>query len=1111
MLFKGNSSRLELLIEKIHINKENSEVEENIAGSIGTEHGSWGSNTPEQASPAPSSCPTPSSSLSDIADAEIAFTVGITETTPYACKICNKAFARSSLLSKHEQSHTDQLQYGCSYCPRLFKHKRSRDRHIKLHTGDKKYKCVHCQTAFSRSDHLKIHMKTHDNSKPFRCLICNRGYNTAAALTSHQQSHAKQNSEGQQSPGSFKCHHCTESFSRYDLLQIHVSSVHATLGLANQQTTPSNCLQEGANKALMELPKWVCMYCGHDFLTLDEMQQHVNLEHSAIINGNFANNNLINSETSSPLNDKSSPVHETNSSPTYACDSCTMQFDSIEKLRVHENCIHWKPPQALNSNSSVFLKDYNSCLQSAQSINAEIQNSPNSQPIQSHPTDLSRKRRGSDMEISVLPKRETNDVSIQNLAGSSHDTLKKEEWSSYICSICGTQLPNFASFMVHMDIHMSVNATPANVILGGYCPLCGEAYRDQTELNNHIVLHTLSYKPGWCCRVCKKVFNEDLEDLQRHLIENHTCTTYRCCVCEQLFETKTAMLMHLTKKHSSECQHYRCKFCPEQIFHNQISAEMHISQHVPRLFNTSRKSSYGAFSYRSDYNRIERMVKNLQCPYCRQCFKGEYLHQMHMLKEHKDYREAHSSRMTEDCTLEQLSNTRAQQENSSNMLYSNNTSTSDNISRYDRNMTDSFICDICGSTDFSNDTELAAHKKLHHVKTKVGPVSLQCAYCNEHCKSRSDLENHMKNHQINSSKGKHKCNICDEIYTSAITLAEHKLSHCKIVSGNTCTQCKTVLSDDQSFYSHQLQHSAVLSKQNSQISLPANCIICCQTLQTDVEIKLHANFHLQHLIQKEFLCSMCSRIFDTRTGITVQGYEKSSENLQIAICKECMSKCGNNNSSNSPRPKSLKSENADINLYSCIKCPQTFENESDVKKHATTHIVSEGANHECHICRSIFSSSLKLQLHVIEHSFFGTGQFRCYICSSVFTTANGLLSHMLEHGVNSKPYECVTCQMKFFFQTELDNHKYEHVLARSIAQPIIVNNKCESEESSEKIKRELIVKCPYCDVSTSQTYMDVHIRCCSQNPDIKKKQDDKRKHKFLENNNIASCGEDKKT
>lgn len=39
----------------------------------------------------------------------------------------------------------------------------------------------------------------------------------------------------------------------------------------------------------------------------------------------------------------------------------------------------------------------------------------------------------------------------------------------------------------------------------------------------------------------------------------------------------------------------------------------------------------------------------------------------------------------------------------------------------------------------------------------------------------------MKTHsQHGSNVGKHKCNICDEIYQSAISLAEHKLTHCKV-------------------------------------------------------------------------------------------------------------------------------------------------------------------------------------------------------------------------------------------------------------------------------------------------------------------------------------------
>ncbi|XP_049547208.1 zinc finger protein 423 homolog [Anopheles darlingi] len=110
----------------------------------------------------------------------------------YHCQFCDKTFPRLGYLKKHEQSHTEHMPFKCDYCARLFKHKRSRDRHTKLHTGDRRYRCLHCEAAFSRSDHLKIHMKTHDNQKPFQCTICNRGYNTAAALTSHMQNHKKQ-------------------------------------------------------------------------------------------------------------------------------------------------------------------------------------------------------------------------------------------------------------------------------------------------------------------------------------------------------------------------------------------------------------------------------------------------------------------------------------------------------------------------------------------------------------------------------------------------------------------------------------------------------------------------------------------------------------------------------------------------------------------------------------------------------------------------------------------------------------------------------------------------------------------------------------------------------
>ncbi|KAJ2947902.1 hypothetical protein O0L34_g9692 [Tuta absoluta] len=280
MLFKGNSSRLEHLIEKIQANKENHDVtSEDIKealGSVGSTAGSsWPSSTPE---PSPSPASTPTSADAADADADTAFTLGATEHTPYQCQFCDKAFPRLSYLKKHEQTHSDQMPFRCEFCSRLFKHKRSRDRHVKLHTGDRKYRCAHCESAFSRSDHLKIHMKTHDNQKPFQCTVCNRGYNTAAALTSHMQGHKRDRDRDPDRRRALRCLRCGEGFRRPDLLQAHMVSAH---GVDTASLTPPRRLASQPPPTLL-----ACIYCTRDtFTSMEQLQLHVRATHSALLNG----------------------------------------------------------------------------------------------------------------------------------------------------------------------------------------------------------------------------------------------------------------------------------------------------------------------------------------------------------------------------------------------------------------------------------------------------------------------------------------------------------------------------------------------------------------------------------------------------------------------------------------------------------------------------------------------------------------------------------------------------------------------------------------------------------------------------------------------------------
>ncbi|GJQ67475.1 putative metal ion binding protein [Trypoxylus dichotomus] len=965
----------------------------------------------------PTSCR--SFTLSDVTDGDESYTVGATATNPYECNKCKRAFSRSSELSKHIQIHTDQLQFSCSYCRRLFKHKRSRDRHTKLHTGDKKYKCTQCESAFARSDHLKIHMKTHDNKKPHQCELCNRGYNTAAALASHQQHHVKKEvrcgssastatAVSTPSPGYLRCSQCSESFSKPEQLQNHQQSKHKSISaIINQNpSTPDKNLNvdQPKDESNMEFTKVACMYCGRDFPNMNQMYQHISADHSAI----FLTHNLSYNPQISPSSKDS--FQKTNL-PSYACDLCTIKCETAQSLKEHFKNNHWK----IGSNQS-------------------SESTPSG--LQSRPTDLSRKRRVEESEEN--DKRKLEEKKTSPSSSSPYDSNDKP----CICSYCYVQMPNFKSFLIHMESHVSLNASNSFI---GYCPICGEPSRDSIEFSSHIFSHVVTDITGRCCHQCKKSFDQ-LEQLQKHHLEVHSQNVYKCTICGELFESEIAIKVHFNNRHCTECKHYRCNLCSQQYFHDKLTAELHVSMRHGNQLSSARPEHH-----RHIYGRTEMdsrmMYRTYQCPFCQKSFRDAYMQKYHILKEH----ESADGRKADNLLMDVCGLSTGSPSFSYRSLSSPTPLLPQENLQIDSKQIASHTCEICHRTDFTTEAELVSHMKIHqatHAKSKVGTVSLQCAYCNEHCKSRSDLENHMKGHQVSCG---------------AITLADHKLTHCKIVSANTCTQCKTVLGDEQCYYSHQLQHntSSTLSKSNSQMTLPANCVICCQTLQTDIEVKLHAKFHLRHLLQKEFICAICNKVCDSRE------ISDKSNGASIAICKNCKSK-------NGIELEFLRVQQPRQEVEYNIHCRRAFDKATEGVK--INQSLEEIDRLRCRLCRSILPSISKLQIHLIEHNFMGMGQFRCYICSSVFTTAAGLQAHIIGHGLGQSPYECVECKMKFFFETELENHRISHVLS-SNAQ--VDEMSSSSSVFGEKVQNEKQYKvCCYC----SGTFLDVcfaeHVENC---------------------------------
>uniref|UniRef100_A0A0A1XEF1 Zinc finger protein 782 n=1 Tax=Zeugodacus cucurbitae TaxID=28588 RepID=A0A0A1XEF1_ZEUCU len=110
----------------------------------------------------------------------------------YVCPHCGMRKTTMNELKVHINYHTLERTWPCRFCAHVCNSSGNLKTHIRtVHERAKDYACRYCERTFAKPDTRKYHEMTHTGEKPNECPECGKRFLQPAALRTHRKIHQR--------------------------------------------------------------------------------------------------------------------------------------------------------------------------------------------------------------------------------------------------------------------------------------------------------------------------------------------------------------------------------------------------------------------------------------------------------------------------------------------------------------------------------------------------------------------------------------------------------------------------------------------------------------------------------------------------------------------------------------------------------------------------------------------------------------------------------------------------------------------------------------------------------------------------------------------------------